>query len=58
MTDTEFKNMGKAFELGYLDGVQNGKGRLQQLVTVQPTDQELSDYWYGWHQGKRLQATR
>ena len=45
-----------AFMLGFLDAQQRDKNntrfRYAMLTTITtPTDRELSDYWYGWHQG-------
>jgi hypothetical protein len=55
VTDKDFESS-KALELGYLDGIENTAGvRLRALVLqtlAEPSDRELSDYWYGFHQGK------
>ena len=59
MTDKEFNEQGKAFELGFLDGLQNAKTRLWVLANSNVSDRDFSDYWFGWHKGKQaVQAGR
>jgi hypothetical protein len=62
MTDQEIAGRGLAFEAGYWDAYgQQGRGRWVLLHLSPPSDREVSDYWYGWHQGLRelrLQAEK
>ena len=53
MTDKDFEEGSSAFELGYLDGIQGTKARLHKIATGTPTDGELSDYWFGYHHGRK-----